>query len=511
MAGRTFQQTVENQKLIDELNIKKCIINVHLGMGNKDEKIILALQQVDSELQTIKQKMRTSAILVDPGSNFALIINKCEAYCKDVQERFEMKDDNTVDQQNFSKTIHRALETIKSLESTYVNEVKIFQTTALETKTILDQYVLYSEQKTMKLRSEMDEFERQSIAKNEQWETSEKIEWSERQHRFKDSLDQWIQQFLIYQNATIALISIHPTLRSRTSMFRSLREDFISLLLDRNNNNTNPLSSMFSANNGSSDTLIATKICGVIGEWVSMVKPIIEDIVSYRKSIKDKIIALRSKIDDMKKKEELCVQMIKDTHSQEKRYFDSISHAKRIQQSTLDNHQMIKTGLIELESRQKKDFRNRKMTEQHLARMESLYKNTMINPPDNILEQLSEEENQLLLQKQVIGEVMSRNMNQMIETRNSKLDAFIHEMTNRIVSDYSNVLKDRDQLFSESLSRVNPDIIGGKEIGSFLSQLECTGKILGEETSKLILFKECTHSLQSYYFMNIQKCMVEMN
>lgn len=515
--GTLFKKTAEQQKWLDRAKIDQTIMQIYIELGHNDEKLTSTYQQLTTDTEARKQQIRSlswASGVTSTQDEYKSLLNKAEEYCDALQKETES---SSPEKLKFYQTVKQGLQALKDLELVFLEEIETFTKTANETKGITSQYVGHAIHKARVFSQELSEIKNARIAKNEQWKTSQQIEWSERHHRFLTTLDNWIQSFLTYQNATIALISIHKNLRSQTSVFRGLAKDFLAILP-----NNHPAQGKYMGNSvhstmmhenttRDSETPITKKMCRVMSQWISLLTPIAEEIREFRRKIKRKIEALESRVMEMKTKEELNNKMIRETHEEQARYYDSITHAKKIQPEIIQNHQIIKKGLVELEARQKRSLAERKRLEQELQSLIRLHKNTAVSPPDNILEQLSEEENQLMLQKAIIGEVLERNHSEMVEYCKNRVDHFLRETTEKIATDLGTVVMERDQLFSESLARVNPDNMGGKQIASFFSNLEYVGKVLKEDVSKLQLFRSAFQGLQNHYFVSIQKAIVEMN
>lgn len=515
--GSLFQQTAEQQKWLDRAKIDQTIMQVYIELGHNDEKLTSTLQQLTTDSEARKQKIRSlswASGVTSTQDEYKDLLQKAEEYCLALQKETESSSPEKI---KFYQTVKQGLQALRDLESVFLEEIQTFTKTTNETKGITTQYVGHAIQKAQRFSQELTQTQNEAIAKNEQWKTSQQIEWSERHHRFLTTLDNWIQSFLTYQNATIALISVHKTLRSQTSIFRGLAKDFLAVLPNHHpaqqkyTNQSIHSTMMHETSNRDGETPMTKKICRVMSQWIMLLTPIAEEIRAFRRKMKAKIGALESKVMDMKAKEELSNQMIREAHDEQAKYYNSITHAKKIEPTVIENHQKIKKGLLELEARQRRSIAERKKLEQELESLIRLHKNTAVSPPDNILEQLSEEENQLMLQRAIIGEVLERNHGEMMDHSKHQVDQFLRETTEKIATDLGTVMRERDQLFSESLARVNPDNMGGKQIASFFSNLEYVGKVLKEDAGKLQLFRSAFQALQNHYFVSIQKAIVEMN
>lgn len=531
-AGDLFKQSVEHQKVIDKSRINQCVLRTYLSLGHsKDEQLNSTLQSIITDIEARKQKMGSllwSIETTQVQKPHEALFAECEAFTHEIEDKYKKEGDDEHDEKEPSQKIvqmmKQAMLTLASLKDAYENESKTFAKTGYESKKVVDEYLLFAEQRTKNFALQQAELESNMNAKNVQWKTSQQIEWSERHHRFLSSLDQWIEDFRRYQVATIALISINKNTSSKTGTFRALAQEFEDLLPNRNSayhsqqHSSRPtfvLSTMMMQGNESTmaDEIEGRteKICSIVSEWVSLVKPITEEIRSYRRGIRTKIQNLMDRIADMQAQEDLNTRMISKTAQQQQTYFDTISRATKLRDDARQTHRQIEQGLIELESVHRKNLEERRRLEQKLDRLERLIQNTNVPPPDDILKQLTEEENQLLLQKQMIHESVVRNEKGFHDHMKHQVDQFVQTTRDKIETDLASIVNGRDQLFGESLSRVNPENMGSKHIAAYLSTLEYAGKILAEDETKLSLFRFCAQALQSNFYTSCQKTIVALN
>lgn len=524
--GTSFHETVEQQKWLDRALIDQTIMKIYMELGHCDEKLTSTYQQLTVDMEAKKQRSRPlsswASGALSSERKYKELMSRAKEYCDTVQKDTET---SSPEKLKFYQTVKGVYDALCELEGMYQEEIDTFTKTAQETKKITAQYISHTLQKAKRFSNELKESKDQNVAENERWKTTQQIEWSERHHRFLTTLDRWIHSFTAYQNATIALISIHPTLKPKTAVFRGLAKEFRSILPNHHFVNTQQpqqhnvykvhsnvhVTMMHETVDRDSDRPMTKRMWRVVSQWISLVTPIANEIREYRRSIQRKISAMESKSAEMKNKEELNHQIIRETHAEQEKYYQSITRAKKIEPEVLQNHQKIKMGLVELENRQRKASEERKKLNRELEFLIRLHKNTAVSPPENILESLSEEENQLMLQKTVIADVMERNQVQMTENHRYRVDRYIQGATEKISSDIGTLVKERDQLFAESLMRVNPDNMGGKEIISYFSNLEYVGKVLKEPMTQLQLFGLTYQALIDHYFSTIQKAIVGMN
>lgn len=514
--GSLFKETAEHQPWLDRARIDQTVMQIYMELGQKDEKLTSTYQQVTNEAEARKQKIRSlswATGVTGSQAEYKDLIAKASEYCESLEKEVE----TSPEKKRFYQNVKQGVQALNDLEKVYLQEIEIFSKISRETKSLCNQYISHVIEKTRGFVQGLTQMEHESNAKNEQWKTSQQIEWSERHHNFLTSLDNWIQSFLVYQNATIALISIHKDLKSQTSIFRGLAKEFNSVLPNnhpcqkRDSGFTLHATMLHEDQNRENNHATTKKICRIVSQWITLLTPIAEEIRLFRRKIRTKIGALESKVLDLKSKEDLTNKMIREAHDEQAKYYQSITMANKIEPTVIENHKVIKKGLIELESRQRRSITERKELEKELQSLIRLHKNTAVSPPENILERLLDEENQLMLQKTIIADVLERNREQMMEHRQHQNDQYLRETTEKVVNDLKTVMKDRDQLFSESLSRVNPENMGGKQFASFFSNLEYVGKVLKENNSQLQLFRTSFEALQNHYFISIQKAIVEMN
>lgn len=490
-----YIKAVESMGLIDQYSGSKTVLllNRWVGLGNAgiDEQISRLQFKLSAEIQKIESSRWTpnaqSRDIVEGVS-----ISECIApLVSSLKSDADQSGNESL--KTYANQCEYALSLLNELGSTYVECGVEFKNTCESIRKIEKELIAFLEKKAGQHYRWIEKEIRKESAECQLWESKSHAQWKQSHTVIIDTLREWCAQFDKYQVSVIAIASIDKSLLPITTVLRGIRTDFVEQrkLINRN------------------DEKIIETFCIIAQKWIVAVTPISERLRAYRKKM----------IQDCEEKEKECAmmnndeqkhrQMIDVTKKQEQKYYASIAtNHENLDPQTINNHILLKKKLRELETSYQHRLNQRRKKEDKLAIIRKLHASTSIQPPDDVLLELLDKEQQLWLRDSLNKEVVQKQHERIDEHKLGLQQDLLGQMMPNLKTDILQLIQLRDKAFKECTQKIQS--VADKEILSVLDNLKYLGSVAGVSEDRVSPFARCFEAIRHLFYSSLRDSIIDM-